>query len=108
MGEIGDRDLSVPNLTAHLHRLQVGTLKEVVEQPQLVHYLERRGMDGVAPQVAQEIGVFLEDDVNPGASEQEGRTRPARPPPATQHATSSRSAPGMALPLPSGRASPFI
>ena len=59
--------------------LVVRQLQELVEQAELVHDLERRGMDGVAAKVAQEVGVLLEhDDVDAGAREQEAEHHAGR------------------------------
>ena len=53
-----------------LAQLLVGALEEIFEDAKLVHHFERRGMDGVAAEVAQEIGVFFQhDDVDAGAGE---------------------------------------
>jgi hypothetical protein len=68
---------------AHAERLsadgdgQLGELlmrerEELVEQTKLVEELERRGMDGVAAEVAEEVFVFFEDsDIDSGAGEEE-------------------------------------
>ncbi|HXM20683.1 MAG TPA: hypothetical protein VN948_05405 [Terriglobales bacterium] len=49
-------------------------------------------MNGVAPEVAQEIGVLLENyDVDAGARQQKPSIMPAGPPPATQQGTCSFS-----------------
>jgi len=59
--------------------LLMWTLEEIFEQPELVHHLERRGMDGVAAEVAQEIGMLLEhQDVDAGAGEEEAKHHPGR------------------------------
>ena len=59
--------------------LVVRQLEELVEQAELAHDLEGRGMNGVAAEIAQEIGVLLEhDDVDAGAREQEAEHHPAR------------------------------
>ena len=73
--------LPVANLALKLSSSFVRQREEVVEQAELVHDLERRGMDGVAAEVTQKVGVLLEDDdVHAGAGEQEARAscRPAR------------------------------
>ena len=36
-------------------------LQEFVEKAQFAQQLERRGMDGVAAEIAEEIGVFLKN-----------------------------------------------
>ena len=53
--------------------------EEFFQQPKLAHELQRRWMDGVAAEVAQEIGVlFQHDHIDPGAREQEAEHHPAR------------------------------
>jgi hypothetical protein len=55
-----------------LKHLLVRQLQEFVEKPQFLHDVERRGMDRVAAEVAQEIGVLLQHhDVDAGARQQE-------------------------------------
>jgi hypothetical protein len=52
--------------------LLVGHAQELVEEAELVHQLEGRGMDGVAAEIAEEVGVLLEHHhLDPGAGEQE-------------------------------------
>ena len=47
-------------------------LQEAFEQPELVEDLHRRGMDGVAAEIAEEVGVLFEDaDLAAGAGEQQ-------------------------------------
>ncbi len=73
-GEIGKDDALVADLSGDLAHLLVRTLEEVIEDAELVHHLERRGMDGVAAEVAQEIGVlFQHHDIDAGAGEQKSR-----------------------------------
>ena len=53
--------------------------RNVVEQAQLVHHFQRRRMDRVAAEVAQEIGVlFQHDDVDAGAGQQKPEHHPGR------------------------------
>ena len=50
------------------------SLQERVENSQLVHHLQCRGVDGVAAEVSQEISVLFEDDhFHPGAGEKEAK-----------------------------------
>jgi hypothetical protein len=45
--------------------------EELVEKPQFLHHVERRGMDRVAAKIAQEVGVLLEHrHVDAGARQQ--------------------------------------
>ena len=73
VAEIGD---GISRVAERMRRsvaaFSCGSLQELVEQAELVHQLERRGMDGVAAEIAQEVGVLLEhDDVDAGARQQE-------------------------------------
>ena len=62
--------------TAHL---VVRTRQEGVKQPQVGHDLQGRRMDGVAPEVAQEVGVLLEHrHVDAGTHEQQREHQPGR------------------------------
>ena len=64
----------------------VRQFQELVQQAQLVHELQCGGMDGVAAEIAQEVGVLLQHDhVDAGAREQKAEHEPARP--AADHAT---------------------
>src|SRR3546814_15080623 len=54
--------------------------EQLTQQPEFVEELERRGMDRVAPEIAEEIGVLFEHDrLDPGAREQQPRNHPRRP-----------------------------
>ena len=54
-------------------------LQKRLEQPELVHDLERRRMDRIAAKVAQKIAVLLEqDDAHAGARQQHRRHHPGR------------------------------
>ncbi len=81
MGKIRDDDALVADLAGELAHLLMRALEEIVEDTELVHDLERRGMDGVAAEVAQEIGMLLQHhDIDTGAGEQKRRAscRPGR------------------------------
>ena len=68
------RRRSGPLSCAHL---VVRALEELVEQPELVHHLERRGVHGVAAEVAQEVAVLFEHrHVDPGAGKEEAGHHP--------------------------------
>ena len=70
-----------------------GSCRNSSSRPSSSIISQRRGMDGVAAEVAQEVGVLLEhDDVDAGAREQQARAscRPG-PPPAMQHCVRQRS-----------------
>ncbi len=71
MGKIGDDDALVADLAGELMHLLMRALEEIVEDAELVHHLKRRGVDGVAAEVAQEIGVLLQHhDIDAGARQQ--------------------------------------
>ena len=67
--------------------LVVRQLQELVEQAELVHHFERRGMDGVAAEVAQEVAVLLQHDrpSTPARASRKPSIMPAGPPPTMQH-----------------------
>ena len=68
MAEIGHLKVFGPDLGGQRFDLLMRQLQEPVEEPKLVHQLERRGMNRVAAEVAEEIGVLLQHhDANAGA-----------------------------------------
>ena len=70
---------SPPTRPVSCRDLLVRPLEELVEQAELVHHLERRGMDGVAAEVAEEIRVLLQDDdVDAGTRQQEAQHHAGR------------------------------
>ena len=74
-----ERHVVIADLAGEHAQLLMRPLEEVVEQPELIHDLERRGMDGVAAEVAEEIGVLLQhDDLDAGAGEQEAEHHAGR------------------------------
>src|SRR5438876_6116392 len=59
--EISDRhDLAI-NHSLQLAHFLMRLFQELVEQPELMHQLERRWMNGVAAKITVEISVFFED-----------------------------------------------
>ena len=60
MREIGKRDPLVADLRRELAHFLVRQLEERLEQAKLVHDLQRRGMDGIAAEVAQEVRMLFE------------------------------------------------
>ncbi len=78
--EIGERDLGVAEQRVEVIDLVVRQLEELVEQAELAHQLQRRGMDGVAAEIAQEVAVLLQHhDVDAAARQQETEHHPGRP-----------------------------
>src|SRR3989441_9119671 len=61
VGEVGERERGVADLSPQLADLLMRQLQEFVEHAELVEDLQSRGVDGVAAKIAKEIGVFLED-----------------------------------------------
>ena len=73
--------VSVAELRAQLAHLLVRQAQELLRHAELMQQLERRGMDGVAAEVAQEVAVLLEHhDLEAGAREEqaEHHARPGR------------------------------
>ncbi len=68
------------DLAAEPFDFLVRQLQKLVEQPELVHQFERRGMNGVAAKVAEEIRVlFQNDNVDAGARQQKSQHDAGRP-----------------------------
>jgi hypothetical protein len=58
--------------------LVVRQLEKLVEQAELGHDFQRRGVNGVAAEIAQEVGMLLKhDNVDAGARQQEAEHPPA-------------------------------
>jgi hypothetical protein len=77
--EVHEGELLGTERAAERVRLGVRQGEEFVDQAELVHHLEGRGMDGVAAKVAQEVGVLLEHHhVHAGACEQEAEHHAGR------------------------------
>ncbi len=80
VGEVGNHDPLIAELGAETRDFLVRQLQEVVEQPQLVHHIQRRGVHGVAAEVAQEIAVFLQyHRFHAGTRQQEAQHHAGRP-----------------------------
>ena len=72
MAKIGHLKLFGADLRGQRFDLLMRQLQELVEQAQFVHELERRGMNRVAAEIAEEIGVLLQHhDTNARARQQE-------------------------------------
>jgi hypothetical protein len=72
MREIGESESFVADLAAKFLQLLVRALEEFFEEAEFVHQLQSGRMDGVAAKVAEEIGVFFEDeDFDAGTGEEE-------------------------------------
>ena len=62
MREVRYFDKLVSDLRPECADFLVRTIEELLEQPQLAHDLEGRRVDRIASEVAQEIGVFFENE----------------------------------------------
>ena len=72
VGEVGDRGGKIVDVDAEVVDFLVRALEEVMKEAEFVHELEGGGVDGVAAEVAEEVGVFFEDDdVDAGAGKEE-------------------------------------
>jgi hypothetical protein len=77
--EVGEGVLLAHEDCADVKRFLVRQFEKVIEQAEFGHDVQRRGMNSVAAEIAEEIDVFFEhDDVDPGAGEQESEHEPAR------------------------------
>ena len=61
MAEVGGPKGEVANAAVRRSELLVRQLEEVVQQPQLMHDLERGRMHGVAAKIPKEVPVFLKN-----------------------------------------------
>lgn len=78
--EVGERELDAHEVADQHRRLLVRAAEEFVEQAEFVDDLERGGVDRVAAELAEEVGVLLEDDhIDAGAGEQPAEHHPRRP-----------------------------
>lgn len=78
--EIGDPHGRAAKQAVHHLQALVRQLQEPIDQAELVHHLERRGMHGVAAKVAEEIRMPLQHhDVDAGASQEIAEHHAGRP-----------------------------
>ncbi len=86
MREIAENDRLVTDLSGELPRFLMRQREEFVEQAEIVHRLERGGMNRVAAEIAQKVGMLLEHDrLDPGACQQKAKHHAGRA--AAYHAT---------------------
>ena len=79
MRKIGEDDVRLSDLAANLAQLLMRPIEEILKDPELVHDLERRWVDGVAAEIAQEIGVLLQHhDVDAGARQEKAEHHAGR------------------------------
>jgi hypothetical protein len=80
VSEVGHRHRFPADHAGQPPHLGVRQREELVEQTELVHDVERRWVDGVAAEVAQEVSVLLQHhDVDAGARQQEPEHHSGRP-----------------------------
>jgi hypothetical protein len=78
--EVGNRKPRITDLRVEVARFAMRPLQKRIEKSEFVHHLKRRGMDGVAAEVSQEISMLFEDDdVHPGAGEKKAEHHAGRP-----------------------------
>ena len=86
MREIRDGDGVIPDPRGQSRQLLMRQREESIEDAELVHQLQGRRVDGVAAEVAQEIGVLLQHhDVDAAAGEEKAEHHSRRSAP--DHAT---------------------
>src|ERR1700688_5263625 len=72
MGQIRDGDGEIVNGGADLQKLLMGDAQKIIEEAELVHQLEGGRVNGVAAEIAEEVGVFFKDeDFDAGTGEKE-------------------------------------
>src|SRR5439155_13149228 len=72
VAEVADDHVPAGDAPVDPVRLLVRQFQELGQQAQLVQDLQRRRVDGVAAEVAEEVGVLLQDgDVDPGPGQQQ-------------------------------------
>ena len=86
MAEVGDLDALGADLAGQRFDLLMRQFQELVDQTQFVHQLERRRMNRVTAEIAEEVRMLLQHhDTDSGAGQQNPSIIPAGPPPAIQH-----------------------
>ncbi len=72
-------DLGIADDAAQLTHFLMRAREEALEQAQLVHDLQRRRVDRVAAEVAQEVTVLFDDQhLDPGARQEKAEHDPGR------------------------------
>ena len=90
--EVRNSDGFIAELAVHLLQLLMWDLQETVDQPQLVHYLQGRGVNRVAAKIPEEIGVLFQHyRLDTGAAQQVTQHHARRP--AADNATMSLNGP---------------
>ena len=79
MREIDHRNRDVADFDFSLPHFLMRQLQEIFQEPQVLHRLERRGMDRVAAKITQKIRMFFENDrIDAGAGKEKPEHHPGR------------------------------
>ena len=71
MGEITHDQPVLADLAAELFDFLVRQFQKIVEQPELIHELQRRGMNSIAAKIAKKVGMlFQHHDLDAGAGQE--------------------------------------
>jgi len=62
MGKVADGDGEVVDGSGDLQKLLMRDAQEIIEEAELVHEFEGGRVNGVAAEIAEEVGVFFEDE----------------------------------------------
>src|SRR4029077_4069894 len=80
MAEVDEGELLAPERAAERTRLGMRQLEKFLEQAEFMHDLERRWMNRVAAEIAQEVGVLLQcRDIDAGSREEKSQHHPGGP-----------------------------
>jgi hypothetical protein len=72
MGKVADGDGKIVDGGSDLQKLLMRDAQEIIEEAEFVHKFEGGRVNGVAAEIAEEVGVFFEDeDFDAGAGEKE-------------------------------------
>src|SRR5208282_1028986 len=81
MPKIGDLQKGVADLCPERAQFLMRSLQEFIEDAELIHDLERRRVDRIAAEVAQEVGMLFENqDSDPGSGQQQCQHHPGGAP----------------------------
>jgi hypothetical protein len=62
VGKIGNGNGEIVDGGADLQKLLMRDAQEIIEEAELIHEFERGWVNGVAAEIAEEVGVFFEDE----------------------------------------------
>jgi hypothetical protein len=87
MREIGNVNGFIPEMRRDFSHFLMRLAQKIFQQSQLMHELQRRGMNRIAPEIAEEIPMlFQNQNIHAGPGQQKTQHDPRRP--ATDDATS--------------------